>query len=66
MIFTLSYMLHKLSVPCEKAHGVRSKKRKSIPIVAQQVKNPAIVSVRMQFQSLALNSGLSIWCCREL
>ena len=37
-----------------------------VPIVAQQVKNPDILSMRMQVQSLALLSRLRIQCCRKL
>ena len=37
-----------------------------VPIVAQQVKEPSVISVRMQVQSLASLSGLGIQCCHKL
>ena len=36
-----------------------------VPIMAQWLMNPT-VSMRMQVESLALLSGLRIWCCCEL
>ena len=38
----------------------------AVPTVAQWVKGPNIVSVRMRVQSLALLSGLRIWHCHKL
>ena len=40
-------------------------KTPGVPTVVQWVKNPT-VSVRMWVQSLALLSGLRIWCCHKL
>ena len=37
-----------------------------IPVMAQWVKNPTLVSMRMQVRSLASLSGLRIWHCRDL
>ena len=37
-----------------------------VPVVAQQVKGPGVVSVSRWVQSLVLPSGLRIWRCREV
>ena len=46
-------------------HAHQEKPKQGVPVVAQQVKNLASVSMRMWVQSLALLSGLRILCCRK-
>ena len=43
-----------------------NKRKRGVPVVAWQVKNPTYVSVRMRVPSLASLSGLRIWHCHTL
>ena len=49
----------------EKQGNDSEKLKKKVPIVAQCVKNPPRIH-EDGVLSLALLSGLSIWCCHEL
>ena len=51
---------HSSSQKCSRSFTLR------VPTVAQRVKNPTVVSLRMWFQSLAPLSGLRTWHCLKL
>ena len=56
-----------LSLPQLSVCGCECKKDRAsgVPVVAQW-KRISLASLRMQFRSLALLTGLRIWCCCEL